>query len=102
MKWIDVYEEKPPVDTYVLIRYHKKEGRYKSSSDRYCVTEAKLTPITVTTHFIDYKGVEHEYTKPLVSGDQWMDYADRLIMDLKADKSRNFVTHWMPLPEEPE
>jgi Protein of unknown function (DUF551) len=96
MKWLDIKTHPAPFDQWLLIRYYKQEARHADSAKRYCVTEAKiLAPEVILHHYPNGNTWEQKI------GGVWFDYADRTICDTTAKKSKNVVTHWMPLPDEP-
>jgi hypothetical protein len=81
MEWMPI-ETAPKDGTHVLIRYFKGEPAWRR---RVCGTHS-ATPVV---------------TEAYNEGYGWSDAIDRLIMGEQTASSKNKVTHWMPLPEEP-
>jgi hypothetical protein len=78
MNWRPI-SSAPDDGTHILIRYFKG-----GSSNR---TRVSKTYIVIEGYLED---------------GAWWDALDRLIVACGCKNPKNFVTHWMPMPEEPE
>jgi hypothetical protein len=102
----DIKEDSPwqPADTVppnelVLIRYYKGGSSYRTRvSGAYIIIEAKYIPPLPAPW---WNPVQYKCECPF-DGDEWVDALGRLLVSCKTKNPKNYVTHWMPKPTEPE
>jgi hypothetical protein len=109
--------ETAPENEYILIRYYKGGKSYGTKvTKEYIVTQAKAKPIYEHSEPLNINNIfnfrRYLTTSPepwnaehiTVKTDfvEWVDGLHRLITNTSSKVQKNYVTHWMPLPEPPE
>jgi len=109
--------ETAPENEYILIRYYKGGKSYRTKvTKEYIITQAKANPIYEHAEPLNINNIFNQCryftTSPepwnaehiTVKTDfvEWVDGLHRLITNTSSKVQKNYVTHWMPLPEPPE
>lgn len=95
--WRDI-STAPKDGSKILLRYWKGGKFSRTTRTRvFVITEGYFVP-QQTVVWTDSQGQPHTHTYRY---EWWVDSLGRLLEDTAAKASKNKVTHWMPLPEEP-
>jgi hypothetical protein len=90
--WVSVEDKLPDINKSVLLLYYKgKEGPFAIQGglvDRALQAATENCPV--------------DFWRKRGYGLCYVDYCDRDLQNLPAKKSKNQITHWMPLPENPK
>jgi hypothetical protein len=100
MTWQPI--ETAPENTPILIRYYKGGKNWRTRvSDVPIITQAELTVRTGIKFMGNDPVTKQQIFDQNYVYRSWYDGLARLITECDTKNPKNFVTHWMPLPEEP-